>query len=99
MLSARRFEHELDMTIQCLHHADPRKHCRTARRRDQQQRFRRRLPFRRLMLGLRKLRDVAAGILEGDEPKRRYFLGRPVPLPRPLMASSSSRVQRDAARM
>jgi hypothetical protein len=80
------------VSIQRLHDADPREHRRAARRRDQDQRLHCRLPLRGLMLGLRKLRDVAAGMLEGDEPKRRYFLGRPVPLPRPLMASSSSRV-------
>jgi hypothetical protein len=52
--------------VDCLHHADPRKHCRTARRRDQQQRFRRSLPLRRFVLGLWKLRDVGPGILQRD---------------------------------
>ena len=67
MLFTRWFEHELDVTIQCLHDADPRQHRRPARRRDQDQGLHRCLPFRRLVLGLRKFRDVVAGILERDE--------------------------------
>ena len=34
MLFARRFEHALDVTVQCAHDADPRKRCRPAGRRD-----------------------------------------------------------------
>jgi hypothetical protein len=49
MLFARRFEHELDVTIQCLHDADPRQHRRPAFRRDQDQGLRRRLPFRTII--------------------------------------------------
>jgi hypothetical protein len=55
------------VAVQRLHDADPRQHCRPARLRDQEQRLHRRLPLRRLVLGLRKLRDVFAGILERDE--------------------------------
>jgi hypothetical protein len=62
-----RIEHPLDPAIQSPHDANPRKHRRTAQRRDQNQGFRRRLPFSGLMLGLRKLCDVVAGILERDK--------------------------------
>ena len=57
----------LNVAIQCPHDADPREHCRAARRRDQDQRFHRGLPLGGFVLGLRKLRDVVAGILERDE--------------------------------
>jgi hypothetical protein len=50
------------VTVQGLHDADPRQHCRAAFRRDQDQGLRRRLPFRRFVLRFRKLRDVGAGI-------------------------------------
>jgi hypothetical protein len=43
------------------------KHRRSAFRRDQDQGLHRRLPFRRFVLGLRRLRDVVAGIPERDE--------------------------------
>jgi hypothetical protein len=62
-----RIEHANLVAVQRLHDADPRQHCRPARLRDQEQRLHRRLPLRRLVLGLLKLRDVFAGILERDE--------------------------------
>jgi hypothetical protein len=46
---------------------DPRKHRRPAALCNQHQRRHSRLPFRRLVLGLRKLCDVGPGILERDE--------------------------------
>ena len=64
---ARWVKRPLKVSVQCTHDADAREHCRAAGRRDQDQRFHRRLPLWRLMLGLRKLCDVIAGILEGDE--------------------------------
>jgi hypothetical protein len=67
MLFARRFKHALDVTVQCFHDADPRKHRRPAFRRDQEKGLHRGLPFRRFVLGLRKLGDVCSGILERDE--------------------------------
>jgi hypothetical protein len=57
----------LDVAVQRPHDADPREHGGAAQRRDQDQRFHRSLPFPRLMLGHRKLRDVVAGVLERDE--------------------------------
>jgi hypothetical protein len=53
MLFARRFEHLPDVTVQRPHNPDPRQHRRAATFGDQQQRFRRGLPLRRLVLGLR----------------------------------------------
>jgi len=44
-----------------------REHRRSARRRDQDQGFHGRLPFRGLMLGLRQLHNVGAGVLQRDE--------------------------------
>jgi hypothetical protein len=67
MLFARRINHPLEVTVQGSHDAYPRQHRRAAALGDQQQRLRRGLPFRRFVLGLRKLRDVVAGFLERDE--------------------------------
>ena len=53
--------------VQGAHHADAGEHCRTASFRNEDQSFHRCLPFRRLVLGLRQLRDVDPGILERDE--------------------------------
>jgi hypothetical protein len=64
---SRRVEHALDVTVQRLHDANLRKHRRAAGRSHQYQGFHRRLPFRRLVLGLRKLGDVVAGILQRDQ--------------------------------
>src|SRR6266567_6318710 len=51
--------------------------------RDQDQRFHRGLPFRRLVLGVRKLRDVVSGILQRDElaaaGQRNRFVERSFP--------------------
>ena len=55
------------MTVQCPHDADPRRRRRAAFRRHQDQGLHRGLPFRRLVLSLRQLRDVGPGILERDE--------------------------------
>jgi hypothetical protein len=55
------------VTVQCLHDADARKHRRSAVRRDQDQGFHGRLPFRRRVLSLRKLRDVERCVAERDE--------------------------------
>jgi hypothetical protein len=51
--------------VLCL--ACDRDHCWAAQRRHQDQRFHRRLPFRGPVLSLRKLRDVIAGIPQGEE--------------------------------
>jgi hypothetical protein len=55
MVFAVRIEDVLDATVQRPHDADPRKHRRPAKCRDQDQGFRRSLPLRSLMLSLRKL--------------------------------------------
>ena len=55
------------MPVQGAHDADPRQHGRAATRRNQDQRLHRGLPFRRFVFGLRKLRDVVAGIPERNE--------------------------------
>jgi hypothetical protein len=60
-------KHPLNVAVQGSHNADTRKHRRPSRRRDQDQRFHGRLPLRGLVLGLRQLRYVPAGILEGDK--------------------------------
>ena len=66
-LFARAIEHALNVPIERLHDADARKHRRAAERRHQDQRFHRRLPFRKLVNCLRKLGDVIAGIFERVE--------------------------------
>jgi hypothetical protein len=53
--------------VQCPRDTDASKHRRAARRRNQDQGFHRRLPLRRRVRGLRKLGDVLAGVLKGDE--------------------------------
>jgi hypothetical protein len=67
MVLVRWIKHPLDVTVQGSHDADPRKHRRPAFRCEQDQRFHRRLPFRRLVLGFRQPGDVGPGILERDE--------------------------------
>jgi hypothetical protein len=57
-----------------LQHADPREHRWPTLRRHKDQRFNGRLPFRSLMLGLRQLRDVIAGVLQRDELATTIFL-------------------------
>jgi hypothetical protein len=66
---------------------ESRQHRRAARHRDQDQGLRRRLPFRRLVLGLRKLRDVVAGILECDEFAAAGQWDRIVECPLPALVS------------
>jgi hypothetical protein len=56
-----------DVPIQRSHDADARHHRRTAKRSDQDQRLHCCLPFRCLVLGLRKPRDVGACVLQRDE--------------------------------
>jgi hypothetical protein len=53
--------------VQCPHDANARKHRRTARRRDHDQRFHCSLSLRDLMLGFREFGDVIAGVLQCDE--------------------------------
>ena len=60
-------EHALDVAVQRPHDADPREYRGTARRRDQDQGFHCCLPLRGLVLVLRELGDVVAGVLERDE--------------------------------
>jgi hypothetical protein len=67
MVFAIGIEDTLDVSVQRSHNADPREHRRAARCRDQDQRFHGCLPFRGLMLGLRRFRDVLAGIFERDK--------------------------------
>jgi hypothetical protein len=78
----RRIEHAFDVSVQCPHEADARKHRRAAQRHDQDQRFHRGLPFLALVNGLRKLRDVIAGIFKRDElatvGQRDWIIERPL---------------------
>ena len=52
--------------VQRSHDANAREHRRAAVRRHQDQDLHRRLPLRRHMLGLRELRNIGPGVLEGD---------------------------------
>jgi hypothetical protein len=66
--------------LQGSHDADARKHRRTARRRDKDQGFHRGLPFLRVVLDLRKLGDVPAGVFGRDElatARQRYRIIKP----------------------
>jgi hypothetical protein len=45
MILSLRVKHPLDVTVQCPHDADARKHRGSAQRRDQDQHLHRRLPF------------------------------------------------------
>jgi hypothetical protein len=67
MLFASWIKHPFDVAVQCLHDANPREHRRPVGLPDQDQGFHRCLPFLGFMLGLRKLRDVVAGILQGAQ--------------------------------
>ena len=60
-------EYALNVSIERLHDADPRHHRWVARLGDQDQGFHRCLPFRGLVLGIRKPRDEFAGILKRDD--------------------------------
>jgi hypothetical protein len=64
---ARRVKRPLNVSVQCPHDTDPRKHRWAAQRRHQDQGFHCSLPFSGLVNGLRKLRDVVAGVLQRDE--------------------------------
>jgi hypothetical protein len=66
-LLSRRVERPLDAAVQCPHEADARHHGRPIKIDDQEQGFDGGLPVLEQLLGLRKLRDVSAGILKGDE--------------------------------
>jgi hypothetical protein len=67
MFFAVRIEHAFNTAVQCPHDANPREHRRSARCRDQDQGFHRSLPFLGFVLGLRKLRDIGAGVFERYE--------------------------------
>jgi hypothetical protein len=58
--------HPLDMTVQRLHHSDPRHHRRTAAR-YQHQHLDRRLPFRQVGFLFRQTGDVVGGVTKRDE--------------------------------
>jgi hypothetical protein len=58
---ARWVEHPLDVAIERPHDADPRKHRRAAKVRNQHQGFHRGLPFGRVVLDLRQFSDVKRG--------------------------------------
>jgi hypothetical protein len=53
--------------VQCPHDADASEHRWPSERSDQDQGFHRRLPFHGLVLGLRQLGDVVAGVLKRDQ--------------------------------
>jgi hypothetical protein len=78
-------EHAFDVPVQRPHDADPRKHRRPARRRNQDQRFHGRLPFRGFVLGFGKLGNVGSSILQGDELATAgqwdWFVKGPAPSP------------------
>jgi hypothetical protein len=57
-------EHALDVAVQRPQDADPSEHLRPATRRDEYQRLHRVLPFRHGVLGLWKLGDIIASVLE-----------------------------------
>ena len=63
-----RIKHPLDVAVQRSHDTDPGKHRRPARCRHQDQGLHGCVPLGGLVLGLRQLGDVPAGVLEPDEP-------------------------------
>ena len=79
----RRIEFALDVTVQRSHDPDAREHRRASERDDEDQSFHCRLPFLCFMLGLRKLRDVIAGILEREKLAPAGELDRIVKRPLP----------------
>jgi hypothetical protein len=85
---AIRIEDALGVAVQRSHDADAREHRRAAERRDQDQRFHCRLPFCRRVFGLRKLGNVGASVLEGDEltALEKYRL---IEFPRPTALSDA----------
>ena len=63
-----RIKHVFNVAVQRPHDADAREHRRSARRRDQDQRLHGGLPLcGGLVLGLRQLGDVVAGVPQRDE--------------------------------
>jgi hypothetical protein len=55
------------VAVQRSHHPNPRQHRRAVALGNEQERFGRRLPFRRLVLGLRQFSDVERGVAERDQ--------------------------------
>ena len=92
LVLSRRVEHALDVPIQRSHDADPRKHRRPAKRCDQDQRFHRRLPLWNLVLGVRQLRDVIAGVLQRDERRTAVHRDRFVKCAFPTLAANDASV-------
>lgn len=62
----------LVMSVERTQNADAGEHRRTTEIGNQHQRLDRGLPFRRIMLALRQLRDEAARVSEGDDPSKAY---------------------------
>jgi hypothetical protein len=83
MLFAGWIKHPLSLAVQGSHDTDARKHRRAAERYHQDQRLHSGLPLRGLVLGLRELGDVLAGVLERDKRaparQRDRFVERPFP--------------------
>ena len=74
MIFAIGIEHPFDVTVQRPHDADPGQHRGAAGLCNEDQRLHGGLPFGRRVFGFRQLRDVAGGILQGDErasPRKR----------------------------
>ena len=68
MVILARRERALDVTVQRLHDANPRKHRRAAVAfGDQDQDFNGSLPFLDLLFGLRQLLDISGSVLQRDE--------------------------------
>src|SRR6266403_5081818 len=93
MLFAIGIKHPLNVAVQCPHDANPREYRRSARRRDRDQRLHGRLPLVGLVLGLRKLGDVVAGVLESDElaPARQRYRIVETPFAHPRIVNRSQR--------
>ena len=68
MVFAIRIEYALYVAVQRSHDANPRKHRRPAIFRREDQHLDRDLPALGLVVGLRKLGNVIASVLKGDEP-------------------------------
>jgi hypothetical protein len=60
-------EQPLNITVQGLHHADPRMHHGPATLGRHEQSMHRSLPFLVLLLGFRKLHDVVSGVLQREK--------------------------------
>jgi hypothetical protein len=90
MILAVWVENSLDLSIERPHDADACEHRRAAKLHHKQQAFHCRLPFRGIMFGLRKLRDVVAGLLERDELAPAGKRDRIVELLRPTLNDAVS---------